>query len=205
MRPISGLERPWVQWLLVALSVLLIALAARAAIGLRRASREIERIKAADLEARVEREQIERRLAREQSTRESLALELARHRTRAAEGPAPPTLTLWPLRTRAATPPEATVALPSATQVIDVRLVLPRGVDRRHTQFQATMRSWSGGDTIWTRGRLTASSLEGRPTVVARVPGDVFQPGAYEIALSGSSAGAAADVASYEVTIGSVR
>lgn len=204
MRPISGLERPWVQWLLVALSVLLIALAARGAIGLRRASREIERMKAADLEGRVEREQIERRLAREQSTRESLALELARHRTR-AEGSAPPTLTLWPLRTRAATPPEATVALPSATQVIDVRLVLPRGVDRRHTQFQATMRSWSGGDTIWSRGRLTASSPEGRPTVVARVPGDVFQPGAYEIALTGSSAGAAADVASYEVTIGSQR
>jgi hypothetical protein len=205
MRPISGLERPWAQWLLVALSVLLIALAAWGAIGLRRASREIERIKAADLEARVEREQIERRLAREQSTRESLALELARHRTRAAEGSAPPTLTLWPLRTRGSIPPEATVALPSATQVIDVRLVLPRGVDRRHAQFHATMRSWSGGDTIWTRGRLTASSLEGRPTVVARVPGDVFQPGAYEIALTAGSGGAAAGVASYEVTIGNER
>jgi hypothetical protein len=187
---------------LVALSILLVALAAWGAIGLRRASREIDRIKAADLEARVEREQIERRLAREQSTRESLALELARHRTRAAEGSAPPTLTLWPLRTRGATPPEATVAPPSATQVVDVRLVLPRGADRRHTQFHAAMRSWSGGDTIWMRGRLTASSIEGRPTVVARVPGDVFQPGAYEVALTAGSAGAGADVASYEVTVG---
>src|SRR5687767_2620166 len=102
MRPISGLERPWAQWLLLALSLLLIFVAAAVAIGLRRASREIERLRATDLEARVEREALERRLAREQSTRESLALELTRHRSRAGAARESPTLTLWPLSTRGA-------------------------------------------------------------------------------------------------------
>ena len=205
MRPISGLERPWAQWLLLALSLLLIFVAAAVAIGLRRASQEIERLRAVDLEARVEHEELERRLAREQSTRESLALELARHRSRAGAARELPTLTLWPLRTRRATPAEATVLPPAATELIDLRLVLPRGAERRHTHFQAAMRSWSGGDTIWSRGHLTPATVDGRPTIVTRVPGEILQPGAYEIAVTGAGGGPGSDVASYEVTVGPLR
>jgi hypothetical protein len=205
MRPISGLERPWAQWLIVGLCALLITVTASVAIGLRAASREIARLRAADLEARVEREQLERRLAREQSTRESLTLELSRHRTRAAAAGELPTLTLSPLRTRGAAPPEATVVPPPPTQLIDLRLVLPRGAERRYTHFVTAMRSWSGGDPIWSRGQLAPSLVDGRSTIVVRVPGEIFTPGAYEIAVTGAGGGPEADVASYELTVGAAR
>lgn len=203
MRPVSGLDRPAVQWLLVALSLVLMALAGWGAVGLRRAGREVERLRAADLEGRLQRDQLEARLAREQSTRESLALELARARsgTVTAEKTLP-TLTLTPLRARGATPPQATVTAPPPDALIELRLVLPRAAERRGAAYDIVVRSWSGGGTIWTRGAILSSSRDGRTFVPARMAGDVLAPGSYEVSLFATAAdGTRSEVASYEVTV----
>jgi hypothetical protein len=196
MRPVSGFERPIVQWLFVALGVALIAVAAAEAVGLRRARAEIESLRAAHLEARVQQEQLENRLTHEQATREALTLELAR--TRPATGSGQPTLTLSPLTSRGAQPPQPSVAQPAATQLIQLRLVLPAGRAMSSAPYRIALRTWSGGETVWQRSGLARSTVEGKPMVTAYVTGDVFSAGAYEVLLTSLGE---KEVASYEVSV----
>ena len=105
MRPVSGFERPGLQWLFVVLAVVLVGLVAAEAVGLRRLRGQVESLRAADLNGRVEREQLQARIAREQSAREAFSLELARLRGGSHAGASQPMLTLSPLTRRGATPP----------------------------------------------------------------------------------------------------
>jgi hypothetical protein len=201
MRPVSGLERPALQWLFVALGVALVVVAAGAAVGLRRARGETAALRVADLNARIERQQLQTRAAREGSAREALSLEVGRLR---ANGPAvsQPTLTLSPLVKRGATPPEATVERPAESQVIQLRLVLPARRPPHTSVYTVVVRTWSGGETIWSRSGLSLSTVDKRPMVSAFITGDVFAPGAYEVALSGTSGGnKTEDIAAYEIAV----
>ena len=204
MRPISGFDRPGLQYSFVGLAVVLIAVGAWGALSVKRAAREIERLHAAELSARVEREQLEARAARERSARESLALQLGRSsRGAGLQNADLPTLTLTPVTRRGPAPPPATVAPPASAQVIALRLVLPRGANARGNSYQITIRNWSDGLTVWSRGGLSATEADGRRVVQAQVTGDVFTAGSYEALLTiAATDGSRQDVASYEVTVG---
>jgi hypothetical protein len=203
MRPVSGLDRPAVQWFFVIIAIVLIAVAVLEAAALRRARGEIASVRTSELNARLELGALQSTSARERSAREALSLEVARLR---GGGRGVPTLTLSPLARRGSNPPEPTLDAPRKDAAIELRLVLPlRAV--RTGSYAIAVRAWTGGETIWSRGLLPATSIEGRPTVSALITGDVFAPGAYEIVLTTTSAdGKGADVAAYEVaTRSSVR
>ena len=202
MRPVSGFERPGLQWLFVAAAAVLVVLVAAEAVGLRRLRGQMESLRAADLNGRIEREQLQARVAREQSAREAFSLEIARLRGGPPAGTSQPTLTLSPLTRRGATPPDPSVERPAEGQAIQLRLLLPPGPATRLSNFSVAVRAWSGGETIWTRSGLAASTVEGRPMVAAFITGDVFAPGAYEIALTSVSADKKiAEVAAYEIAV----
>jgi hypothetical protein len=202
MRPVRGFERPVVQWLMMALSVALIAIAAWTAIALQRGSVMNEQLHAQLLQARLERQQIDARLVREQSAREALQLELARRRASESAPVQIPTLTLAPLTARGATPPQPIAAVIAPTQLVELRLELPRGDVRTLKSFTITARDWTSGATRWSRGHLLAQAVEGRTVVPALVTGDMLAPGSYELLLIGTSAdGASRDVAAYEVSV----
>jgi hypothetical protein len=202
MRAVSGFERPAIQWLFVALAVVLIVLGGAVTLALWRTRADIETLRAANLQARVDQQAIEARLARETAARESLSLELARLRGSAAAVSAPPTLTLQPLRSRGSLPPPATVEAPGAALVIELRLLLPAGGRVHPGPYAIALRDWSGGDVLWTRGRVPQGRVDGRPAVVALMSGDVLRSGAFEITVTAADgSGARVDVAAYEVTV----
>jgi len=199
MRAISGFERPVIQWVFVLLSLLLILAAGAAAWVARRANGAAELARAAEEFGHFERQQLDAQLARERSAREALSLELARQREGGAEpGRAIPTLTLTPVTTRGATPPPPTVTVQHATQVIELRLVLP-STGTRETAFDATLRDWSSGQVVWSRGGLTSSTIDRQLMVTTYVTGDLFRPGAYEVLLSGRMVEGPKELAAYEV------
>lgn len=200
MRPISGFERPVVQWVFLALSLLLIAAAGSAAWVARRSNTAAAAARTAEERGRLERQQLEAQLARERSGREALSLELARQRQTAAEPPRVlPTLTLTPAVSRAATPPAPTVTMQHASQVIELRLVLPPGSGRR-ARFDVVLRDWSTGDVVWSRGGLAATTIDRRPAIAVFITGDVFRATAYELLVSaGTADGRKDEVAAYEV------
>jgi hypothetical protein len=201
MRPVSGFERPGLQWLFIALGIVLVAVAAGEGTALLRARTQIATLRAADLNARSEIDKLSVQVAREQAARESFALQLARQR---GAGPAvtQPTLTLSPLIKRGAQPPDPTVAKPADHQSIQLRLVLPRQAESQDARYAVLIRTWSGGDTVWSRNGLAATTVDNRRMVTAFVTGDVFAAGAYEILLTRIvSGGSPGDVASYEVAI----
>ena len=200
MRPVSGFERPAVQWLFVALGVVLIGVAAGEAVALRRARTQIDSLRAADLNTRIEQERLQGQIAREQAARESLTLQLARQS--GAGAPAvQPTLTLSPLTHRGAQPPDPTVVQPADNQLIQLRLLLPTSAKSEVSHYRVVVRLWSGGDAVWSRGGLTVSTVEKKRMVTASISGDVLVPGAYEIALTTDAADKSADVAAYEVGV----
>jgi hypothetical protein len=201
MRAVRGFERPILQWIFVALGAALVVAAGGEAVALRRARSTIELLRAADLNARIERQQIEARLAREQSARESFALEVARMRGHATS-PSEPTLTLSPIRVRRATPPDPTVRAPAPAQPIQLRLLLPKGRADAARRYAVALRSWSGGRVVWLRSDLSATTVDGQPAVTTRLTGDALTPGAYEIALTDVTADQPAEIAFYEITIG---
>src|SRR4051794_16471163 len=128
MRSVHGFDRPMLQWIFVALALVLIAVAGGGAIAVRRTRATNEALRLAALNARLDRQQLEARFAREQSARESFSLELARQHGTVSNGqPAEPTLTLLPLSVRRSAPPEATVAAPASVRSLELRLVLPHG------------------------------------------------------------------------------
>ncbi|HEX6976715.1 MAG TPA: hypothetical protein VF147_20045 [Vicinamibacterales bacterium] len=199
----SGLDRPALQWTFVAIGVLLIAIAAAEAVAIRHARQQMEAVRAAEMNARLDRQQSGIQLTHERSTREALALEVARLRGSAGAANAePPTLTLSPLVKRGAVPPEASVEEPPPHLPIQLRLLVPREMPAGVDRVVVAVRGWSTGRTIWLRGGLAPGTLDGRPTVSALVTGDVFRAGAYEIVVSADSqASPPLDIAAYEVTI----
>ena len=202
MRPVSGFERPGLQWLFVAIAVVLVGLAAAEAVGLRRLRGQVESLRASDLNGRIERERLEARIARERAAREAFSLEVDRLRGSAHVGASEPTLTLSPLTRRGATPPDPTVERPAANRAIQLRLLLPPGPALRGSTYSMAVRAWSGGQTIWSRSGLAPSTVDGRAMVSALLTGDVFTPGAYEVALTAvSSDNKIADVAAYEIAV----
>jgi hypothetical protein len=201
VRPISGFERPLIQWLFVLSSAVLITAAVVGAWTARRANIAADAARSAELTGRLEREQLDAQLARERSAREALTLELARLRQGGAEPMrVVPTLTLTPLTKRGATPPPPTATSQHATQLIELRLVLPPA-GRRYTRFEIVVRDWSSGDILWSRAGLASSTIDRQTVVTGFVAGDVFRAGAYELLLSGRTAeGQKEEVASYEIT-----
>lgn len=201
MRPVSGFERPAFQWAFVVLGVILIGVAGGSAWIARRASGAAHAARAAEESGRLERQHLEAELARERSARESLALELARARQGTAASSRVPTLTLVPLTTRSASPPDPSVTPRHAPEAIELRLVLPAAA-KPYARFDVVWRDWSSGLLIWSRGGLAATDIDGRPGVTTWVPGDVLGVGAYEILLTGvTRAGGREDVAAYEVAV----
>ncbi len=201
MRPVSGLERPGLQWLFVALGIVLVLVAVGEGAALLRARTEIASLRAADLNARLEFDKLSAQAARDRAAREAVALQLARQHGTGAPV-TQPTLTLSPLIKRGAEPPDPTVAKPADHQAIQLRLLLPGRTETRDARYSIAIRTWSGGDTVWSRSALTAATVDDKRMVTALITGDVFAPGAYEIALTRVVGGASpAEVASYEVAI----
>lgn len=200
MRPVNGFQRPGFQWLFVALGVVLVVVAAAEGITLRRMRADGATLRAAELNTRIELDRVRALLAREQASREALTLELTRQRSR-GDGINQPTLTLSPLTTRAAQPPDPTVTKPADQQSIQLRLVLPSVAEPRDARYSIAIRRWSSGETVWSRSGLRMTPLEKGPMVTAFITGDVLAPGAYEIALSRLGAEGAVEVAGYEVSI----
>ena len=201
MRPVSGFERPGLQWLFIALGIALIVVAAGEGVALLRARAQIATLRAADLNARIELDNLSAQAARDQAAREALKLELARQRG-AGVAVTQPTLTLSPLVKRGAQPPDPTVTKPADHQSIQLRLLLPGRTESREARYMIVIRTWSGGDPVWSRGGLMMTTVENKRMVTAFITGDVFAPGAYEIALTRVvGGGSPADVASYEVAI----
>lgn len=203
MRPVSGFERPALQWGFVAVGLLLIVIAGWEAVGLRRARSTIQALRTSDLNARAERQRLELRVSQEQSARESFALEAARLRGTLAAGAPEPTLTLAPATLAHPAPPEPTVAALSPGQVVLLRLTLAGRKSDPAERYEIAIRSWSGGAILWSRSDLRAAFLDGRSSVLARVTGDVLAPGAYEIVLKETAPdGTTRDAGAYEVAIG---
>jgi hypothetical protein len=200
MRPVSGFERPGLQWLFIVFGVVLIAVAATEAVALRRARSELTSLRTADLNERVELDRVHAEAARERAAREAFALQLARER-RGSAAPAQPTLTLSPLVKRGAQPPDPTVGKPADEESIQLRLLLPRAKEPAGARYTIVIRRWSGGDTVWSRSGLAFTTIDNTPMVASFITGDVFVPGPYEIALTRGSGEKAVDVAAYEVAI----
>jgi hypothetical protein len=196
VRGVSGLERPAIQWTFVVCGAVLLAISTWTGVALVRARRALDGARADVQQASMDREQIEASLARERAARESFMLQLGRER-HAAAGAAVPTLTLAPVKARSAAGPELAVPSTSAP-VLQIRLELPARtpVDQ---SFTITLRSWTSGDVLWSRGSLRAGSANGKPAIVANLTSDVLTPGPYELLLT---AGAPpSEVAAYEVSI----
>jgi hypothetical protein len=201
MRPVRGFDRPGLQWLFIGLGIVLIGVAAAEGVRLQQARTEIATLRAADLSARAEIEKLSAEAARERAAREAFSLQLARQRGAAAPM-AQPTLTLSPVVKRGAQPPDPTVAKPPDHQPIQLRLLLPGRTEPQDARYAIIIRSWSGGDTVWTRTGLAMTTVDNKRMVTSFITGDVFAPGAYEVTLTLLVAGSSpADVASYEVAI----
>jgi len=201
MRPVSGFDRPGLQWLFIGIGVVLMSVAVAEGIVLMRARAQLTAARAADLNSRIELDQLRAQTAREQAAREALTLELARQRG-SGGAVTQPTLTLSPLIKRGAQPPDPTVAKPAESQSIQLRLVLPARHEAADAGYSIAIRSWSGGDIVWSRGGLKMTTVENKRMVIAFISGDVFMPGAYEIALTRTIAGGnLAEVASYEIAV----
>ena len=74
MRPVRGLDRPLVQWALVAGCVASIGLLAGATIMIWRTTAQLDRLVAAQHTARTELTSLERELTRERAAREAFSL-----------------------------------------------------------------------------------------------------------------------------------
>ena len=199
MRAVRGAEKPVVQWVFLALAIVLTVLVAALSVAVLRLNGMVRELRTAHLEERTTRDQLEARLAREQSTREALSLEFGRLRggqsSAAAQGP--PTLTLQPLRGREATPPPPTMSAPAPAQMIELRLVLPAGANPKLTTYELTVRDWVTGQVRLTRGAARTVAVERGHAVSAYVPGDVFAAGSHEVILKSPQS----EIAVYEITI----
>ena len=200
MRTVRGFERPAVQWTFVTLALVLTVLVVALSATVWRTNAAVREIRASQLNERRERDQLQAQLARERAAREALALELARLRggnSARSTAQGPPTVTLDPLRGRDATPPPPTMTPPAATQIVELRLVLPRGADPQLAPYELTVRDWVTGQVRLTRGGLTSTPIAGGHAVRAYVAGDVFAAGSHEVILRSKDS----EIATYEITV----
>jgi hypothetical protein len=110
-------------------------------------------------------------------------------------------LTLSPLTTRGAQPPDPTVVKPADSQLIQLRLILPSSAKSDAGRYRIAIRTWSGGDAVWSRSGLAMSTIENRRMVTAFISGDVLAPGAYEVILTTDAGDKSSDVAVYELAV----
>jgi hypothetical protein len=172
---IRGVENPLLQWLLVALCLVIVGLAAL----LVRRDREIERgvrAMAQDLRAASSRQAaLEREVARERSAREAFEIGLGKERAANTL----PGIPLEPGLDTAGKPRQQLRIPPDAARV---QLVLPIG-GKRFERYRAAIRPWTGGDELWVHA-LVRANVDPRRLFVA-VPIEVLAPGAYSLLLSG--------------------
>lgn len=193
IKGVPGAERPLVQWLLVLLCIVIVALAA-GLVRRERAANDALRQMKRDLDAREQMQlRLERQVARERSARE--AFEIGLGRERAANNPQG--IPLEPGLDPSGRPKQQ-IRIPP--DVARVQFVLALG-SRRYDRYRAAIRPWSGGDELWVHARLRADIDPARLFVA--VPVDVLSRGSYELSLSGLiSGGRREDIASFtfEVT-----
>lgn len=206
MKPINGLERPVVQWVVIAGALVLMVLLALTTLTVRRTRGQIDELLAAQGALRADNEALDAQAARERSAREAFELEVTRLRARGAPAEAraeAPTLTLRPPETRGPKPPEPTVRAPDRTQVIQLRLVLPTTSAAAEGPFEIMARDWSSGRAVWTVtvGKIPPT-IHAERALVAYITGEMLAPGAYEIVVRMAGAAAPEPVASYEVSVG---
>jgi hypothetical protein len=196
VRAVSGLDRPAIQWTFVICGVALVAISTWTGVALVRAWRSLEEARAEAQQATRDREQTEASLVRERAARESYMLQLGRERHAAASA-TNPTLTLTPVKARSSRGPE--LAVPStAAPLVELRLLLPprTPLDR---PFAITLRSWTSGEMLWSRGSLRPGEVNTKPAVVTNLASDVLTTGSYELLLTSGTP--ATEIAVYEVSI----
>jgi hypothetical protein len=198
MRGVTGLDRPGLQWGLLAGCALLIASVVAAAMTIKRANARMTDIEAVYQRARTQLDQMETDLARERAAREAFSHEVTRLRAASPPGTPVPMLTLEPSPKRGATPPEETTQAVIPEQVILLRLALPPKAVQDSTAYQISARDWSSGQVRWVRGGLAPVKGERASFIAAHVTGEMLPPGTYEFAVTL----AGAEVASYELTVG---
>lgn len=207
MRPVKGLDKPLVQWFLLAACAVMTILLVLAARSVARATRQVDDLVAGQTTAAVDRQSLEEQLTRERATREALALEIARLRARqgpeTSSGSEIPTLTLAPTASLGVGPPEPTVAEPGRAQLIELRLLMPETVGDNVKTCQIIARDWSTGQPRWSRADVPVADIDGRRAAVAYVTGEMFAPGAYELLVTptASDTGASEPTVSFEVGV----
>jgi hypothetical protein len=175
IRGVPGADRPVVQWLLVALCLVIVV---QAGLLIRR-DRETERgvrAMAHDLRAAAERqESLEREVARERSAREAFEIGLGKER-------AANTLPGIPLEPGLDSDGKPKQQLRIPADVGRVQLVLPVG-GKRFDRYRVAIRPWTGGEELWVHAMVRADVDPKR--VFVPVPVEVLTPGAYALLLGG--------------------
>ncbi|HSL23179.1 MAG TPA: hypothetical protein VK886_16740 [Vicinamibacterales bacterium] len=175
IRGVPGVERPVVQWLLLALSVLIIVLAALV-VRRQRASEAVVGGLRQELDQAVRHQaELELQVQRERAARESFQISLEQER--GAGGL--PGIALEPGLSPSGLPTQQLRVPPDARRV---PLVLPLP-PQRYEHYRAALRPFTGGDDLWVHGRLHPEGDARR--LIVPVPGEVLAPGSYELALSG--------------------
>jgi hypothetical protein len=179
-----GLDRPWAQWSVAALSLLVIGLGVRTMIVAQRLRQEIVQLQ------RVNRQLVE--------TRTSLESRRAREEPRVSPIPASAnraqaaSLVLSPGLAAGATP--ARFSPPDGAEVLHVELALPPGptADR----YKAGLRG-APGDEFLSQGRLRPAKGERGAVVRVLVPADALAPGNYELSLQSQDASPGVGISYY--------
>ena len=196
---VRGLDRPGIQWGLVAVCLLLIVSVIAAALTIKRANARMADVEVVYQRARTQLEQMEADLARERAAREAFSHEVNRLRASGLPDSAAPSVTLEPLKARGATPPDAAAQEVPVEQVVLLRLVLPPKAVQDSQAYQVTARDWSSGQVRWVRGGLSPVKGERSSSLAPAITGEMLPAGSYEFLVSL----AGAEVASYELTVGS--
>jgi hypothetical protein len=209
MRGVRGFEKPGIQWTVIALGIALTILLVTATARIRTLQDLLRRTDQVMSTEGKRRETLERDLARERSTREAFALELARVRNGAGpagSGPAaagPPTLTLDPVRERSGSPPAVNIDSPPLDTVVELRLLLPDKASSELKQLNLTARDWTTGAVRWSLGGVRVATADGRRAAVAHVSGEMVAAGVFEFVLApvGDGGPQPESVAAYELGV----
>ncbi len=175
IRGVPGADNPIFQWLLVALCLVIVGLAALLVRREREMERDLRAI-AEDLrQAESRQSALEREVARERSARQAFEIGLGKERAANTL----PGIPLEPGLDPSGRPTQQLRLPPDAARV---QLVLPVG-GKRFERYRAAIRPLTGGDDLWVHA-LIRPDVDSRRVFVA-VPVDVLAPGAYSLRLSG--------------------
>jgi hypothetical protein len=176
---VRGLERPLLQWGVLLLCVVLIALGAWSIVRVRALRSQIGTLGAAARVAERRTEELDRELARERAAREAFALGLQRERAaNEKEQAAVAAFTLTPGLPSSGVPDQRLV-LPPGIAAAQIELVTPR---RAPQTYRVGVRPFSGGEELWSHARLRPRTRDSPLLVI--VPSEVLAPGRYELTLS---------------------